>query len=76
MTTQYHLQQRVERFSALQQIIETARPSGQDEIRLALARRGLYISQSQLSRDLARLHVKKQDGHYVIVPDPRYKRLP
>lgn len=76
MTPQHNIPPRTERLFLLQQIIETARPSAQDEIRLALARRGFYVSQSQLSRDLARLHIKKQNGHYVIVPDPRYKRLP
>lgn len=76
MTSPQSLPQRIERFSALQQIIQTMHPSAQDEIRLALAQRGLYISQSQLSRDLARLHAEKRDGHYVIIPDPRYRRLP
>lgn len=70
------MQQCSARLAALQQIIETTIPCGQDEIRLALAQQGIYISQPQLSRDLARLHVKKQNGRYVIVPDPRYKRLP
>lgn len=70
------MQQCSARLAALQQIIETTSPCGQDEIRLALAQQGVYISQPQLSRDLAKLHAKKQGGHYVIVPDPRYKRLP
>lgn len=66
---------RLQRLAALRQIIITQAPSDQYELRLALATKGHYISQPQLSRDLLRIHAYKVEGRYIIVDDPRYKRL-
>lgn len=68
--------QRFERLNLLRQIIIEESPCGQDEVRLALAQKGFYVSQSQLSRDMTRIHAYKVEGHYLIVDDLRYKRLP
>lgn len=66
---------RLERLDVLRQVIINEAPSDQDEIRLALASRGYYISQPQLSKDLSRIHAYKVDGHYIVVEDTRFKRI-
>lgn len=66
---------RLERLAALRSIIINQAPTDQDEIRLALASQGFFISQPQLSHDLRHLHAYKHHGHYIIVDDPRFKRL-
>ncbi|MCQ2266269.1 MAG: hypothetical protein MJZ40_00985 [Bacteroidaceae bacterium] len=66
---------RLQRLQVLRQIIINEAPSDQDEIRLALATRGYYISQPQLSKDLSRIHAYKVDGHYIVVEDTRFKRI-
>lgn len=66
---------RLQRLQVLRQIIINEAPSDQDEIRLALATRGYYISQPQLSKDLSRIHAYKVEGHYIVVEDTRFKRI-
>lgn len=66
---------RQQRLQVLRQIIINEAPSDQDEIRLALATRGYYISQPQLSKDLSRIHAYKVEGHYIVVEDTRFKRI-
>lgn len=67
---------RQQRLAALRQIIITQVPCSQDELRVALAAQGYFISQPQLSKDLSRVHAYKVEGHYIIVEDTRFKRLP
>ena len=67
---------RLQRLQVLRQIIIDEAPSDQDEMRLALASRGYYVSQPQLSKDLSRIHAYKVDGHYIVVEDTRFKRVP
>lgn len=66
---------RNERLAILRRVISTQNISGQDELRVVLATEGIFISQPQLSRDLASVHAEKRDGHYVIVEDERYRRV-
>lgn len=68
--------ERKNRLAVLRQIIIDLQPTGQDELKLALANKGFFISQPQLSRDLARIHAYKQDGHYIVVDDLRFKLIP
>lgn len=66
---------RQERLNTLRRYIQAEAPKGQDQIRLALASRGFYISQAQLSKDLTRIHAHKVNGRYVLKVDPRYIRI-
>lgn len=66
---------RLQRLDILRQIIIDEAPSDQGEIRLALASRGFFVSQPQLSKDLFRIHAYKVDGHYLVVEDTRFKRV-
>lgn len=66
---------RQQRLDALRQIVIHQEPSDQDEIRLALAAQGFFISQPQLSDDLRRIHAYKVKGHYIVVEDTRFKRI-
>lgn len=66
---------RNERLAAIRRIILADVVSGQDELRVMLAEEGIFLSQPQLSRDLAAAHAEKRGGHYVIVDDERYRRI-
>ncbi|MBQ0165402.1 MAG: hypothetical protein MJZ43_04470 [Bacteroidaceae bacterium] len=69
------MNKRLLRLDVLRQIIIDGQIHDQDSLRLALAKEGYYVSQPQLSRDLSRIHAYKMDGQYIIVEDPRFKRI-
>ncbi len=65
---------KLERHSAILRVLREQRIANQDELRLALAERGLVVAQATLSRDIHELGLTKQadpggGSFYVIPPD-------
>lgn len=64
------------RREAIRQIVRDERPATQAELVALLAARGVPVTQTTISRDLAELDVRKaRDGHYELAEDLHLTRM-